>query len=181
MTCQGPSAADWRLAWQSRSQCARLPTCPGGGDRCGTVCHRKHRRQKHLRGHAAVSTSARRPGGADRSEDGRLVCPCYLLTTSRARTQIWSAHLFFAKIPKSTLLLTEKCGLLDAAPYRIRQRNRRRLTGAPALLDCPFLENERGVSGVPRPGPARASRPITGPHSGNHCGRQLRGLVEWLR
>jgi hypothetical protein len=30
MTCQGRSAADWRLAWQSRSQCARLPTCPRG-------------------------------------------------------------------------------------------------------------------------------------------------------
>ena len=28
MTCQGPTAADWRLACQSRSQCARLPTCP---------------------------------------------------------------------------------------------------------------------------------------------------------
>ena len=62
MTGQGPSAADGRLAWQSRSQCARLPTCPGGDDRCGTVCHRKHRRQI-LRGHPAVSTSARRPGG----------------------------------------------------------------------------------------------------------------------
>src|SRR6202022_2997407 len=35
---------------------------PGGGDRCGTVCRWEHRRQL-LRGHAAVSTSARRPGG----------------------------------------------------------------------------------------------------------------------
>jgi hypothetical protein len=34
-----------------------VPGCrpaPGGGDRCGTVCHRKHRRQI-LRGHAVAS------------------------------------------------------------------------------------------------------------------------------
>jgi hypothetical protein len=29
MTCQGPSAADWRLAWQSRSQCPVADLPPG--------------------------------------------------------------------------------------------------------------------------------------------------------
>jgi hypothetical protein len=40
MTGQGPSAADWRLAWQSRSQCARLPTGNRPVRTESTVSHR---------------------------------------------------------------------------------------------------------------------------------------------
>ena len=142
MTCQGPSAADWRLAWQSSSQCARLPTSPGGGDRCGTVCHRKHRRQI-LRGHAAVSTSARRPGGRiDRGRaTGLPVAPIRL--RRRERTDGPRTPTDLREDPRTrTDVQDADESLASWTRHRIgvRQRHRRRITGAPARFAYPFLE-----------------------------------------
>src|SRR6478752_8076286 len=73
-----------------------VPGCrpaPGGGDRCGTVCRRKHRRQI-----AAVSTSARRPGG--RIDRGRATgLPVASIRLRRRERTDGPRTPMFAKIP----------------------------------------------------------------------------------
>ena len=96
---QGLSAADWRLAWQSRSQCARLPTCPpgavtGAGPYAIENIDGKYfavtRRCRHLRADLA--------GGS--IEDGRLVCPWHRSAYDVENGQmVRGPQQIFAKIP----------------------------------------------------------------------------------
>src|SRR6476469_1507201 len=122
-----------------------VPGCrpaPGGGDRCGTVCHRKHRRQI-LRGHATMSTSARRPGGRiDRGRATSLpVAPIRL--RRRERTDGPRTPTDLREDPRTRNDVQDADeSLASWTRHRIgvRQRHRRRITGAPARFACPFLE-----------------------------------------
>ena len=99
MTCQGPWAADWRLSWQSRSQCARLPTCPRG----------RLPARDRMPSETSTANTSRSRGGvdicaqtwrADRSRTGdwsaRGTNP---LTTSRTDRWCRGPQQIFAKIP----------------------------------------------------------------------------------
>src|ERR1700738_4348284 len=125
---------------------------PGGGDRCGTVCRWEHRRQL-LRGHAAVSTSARRPGGRiDRGRaTGLPVAPIRL--RRRERADVPRTPTDFRQDPRTRNDVQDADeSLASWTRHRIgvRQRHRRPIAGAPARFAFLF--------GEPRPQP-RSARP----------------------
>src|SRR6476620_2348179 len=114
----------------------------GGGDRCRTVCRRKHRRQI-LRGHPAVSTSARRPGGRiDRGRaTGLPVAPIRL--RHRERTDGPRTPTDLRENPRARNDVQdadESLAYWTRHRIGVRRRHRRRITGAPARFACPFLE-----------------------------------------
>src|SRR6476660_9920747 len=128
-----------------------VPGCrpaPGGGDRCGTVCHWEHRRQI-LRGHAAVSTSARRLGG--RIDRGRAtvlpVAPIRLRRRERTDGPWTPTDLREDPRTRNDVQDADE-SLASWTRHRIgvRQRHRRRITGAPGRFACPLLERLRGGS-----------------------------------
>ena len=103
--------------------------------RCGTVCHRKNRRQI-LRGHVAVSTSPRRPGG--RIDGGRAtglpVAPIRL--RRRERTDGPRTPTDLREDPRTRNDVQDADeSLASWTRHRIgvRQRHRRRITGACAI------------------------------------------------
>ena len=104
---------------------------PGGGHRCGTVCHRKHRRQI-LRGHAAMSTSARRPGGRiDRGRaTGLPVAPIRLRRRERTDGPRTPADLREDPRTRNDVQDADE-SLASWTRHRIgvRQRHRRRISG----------------------------------------------------
>src|SRR6476646_7926155 len=76
------------------------------------------------------------------------------LTTSR--TDRWSADPNLREDPRTRYDVQDADESL--APWTrhrigVRQRHRRRITGAPARFACPFWNPLRDVSGLPRPGP----------------------------
>ena len=132
--------------------CPVFRSAPGGGDRCGTVCRWKHRRQL-LRGHAAVSTSARRPGGRiDRRRATSLpVAPIRLRRRERADGSRTPTD--FRQDPRTRNDVQDADeSLASWTRHRIgvRQRHRRRIAGAPARFTSPV--------GEPRPHP-RSAKP----------------------
>src|SRR5271165_4738578 len=109
-------------------------SAPGDGDRCGAVCRWKYRRHI-LRGHAAVSASARRPGGwTDRGRaTGLPVAPSRLRRRGRADGPRTPTD--FRQDPRTRSDVHEADeSLASETRHRIgvRQRHRRRIAGAPA-------------------------------------------------
>ena len=96
-----------------------------------------------LRGHAAVSTSARRPGGRfDRGRaTGLPVAPIRLRRRERADGSRTPTD--FRQDPRTRNDVQDADeSLASWTRHRIgvRQRHRRRITGAPARFACPFLD-----------------------------------------
>ena len=104
-------------------------------------------RRQILRGHAAVSTSARRPGGRiDRGRaTGLPVAPIRLRRRQRTNGPRTPTDLREDPRTRSDVQDADE-SLASWTRHRIglRQRHRRRITGAPARFACPFLEPRTG-------------------------------------